>query len=64
MKGYNNRNFLLRVKKINEIYVEHAQRGVPATEIYRRYIGTTFFISRGTFYRYLTIPYKRLLSDE
>jgi hypothetical protein len=62
-KGYNSRNFLLRVKQVNEIYMEHAQRGLTVETIYRKYVKDQYLIARGTFYRYLSIPYKKLLSE-
>jgi hypothetical protein len=54
-------NFLLRVKQVNEIFIEHNRRGVFTENIYRLYIRDSFFISRTTFYSYLTIPYAREL---
>lgn len=56
------RNFLLRVKQVNEIFIEHHRRGVFAENIYRLYIRDRFYISRRTFYSYLTIPYLRELA--
>lgn len=53
-----NRVFLAKVKQVNEIYVEYSKRGVPPENIYRLYIRDQFYISRRTFFRYLTIPYK------
>lgn len=55
------RNYYLRVKQVNEVYVEHARRGVFVENIYRLYIRDRFYISRTTFYKYLTIPYTREL---
>ena len=59
--GYNRHNFLLRVKRVNEIYVEYSRRGIFAENIYRLYIRDQFLISRATFYTYLSIPYKKEL---
>jgi len=54
-------NFLKKVKEVNEIYLEHSRRGASPGYIYRCYIRDQFYISRRTFFRYLTIPYKRML---
>jgi hypothetical protein len=55
-------NFFKKVKAINEIYLENSKRGLTAENIYRLYIRDRFFISRSSFYRYLTIPYKKEIS--
>jgi hypothetical protein len=57
------RNFLLRVKQVNDIYIEQSHRGVFTENIYRLYIRDRFFISRSTFYSYLSVPYKKLLNE-
>jgi hypothetical protein len=57
------RNFLLRVRQVNDIYLEHSRRGVFTENIYRLYIRDRFFISRSTFYFYLSVPYKKLLNE-
>jgi hypothetical protein len=61
MKGYNRKNYLARVRRVNEIFLEHSRRGVFTEHIYRLHIRDRFFISRSTFYVYLTIPYEREL---
>lgn len=55
--GYTRKYFLERVKCVNEVYLEHASRGMTNEYIYRHYILPRFHISRTTFYQYLTIPY-------
>jgi hypothetical protein len=57
------RNFLLRVRQVNEVYLEHSRRGVFAQNIYRIYVRDRFLISRFPFYYYLSIPYKKLLGE-
>lgn len=42
-----------RVTDINRIYDEHAKRGVPNREIWRRYIYPVYGISERTFYNIL-----------
>lgn len=56
--GYNRYNFLLKVRKVCETYNEHARKGVATGYIYDNYIKNQFFISRATFYNYLSTPYK------
>ena len=60
--SYNRYNYLLRVKQVNEVYREHSCRGIFTEHIYRNYIRPRFYISRQTFYSYLTIPYARELA--
>jgi len=59
----NRMNFLLRVKDVNEVFISHNNRGIFTENIYRDYIKERFRISRSTFFRYLTIPYKKELND-
>ena len=61
--GYNRKNFLLRVERVNEVYLEHARRGVFVEHIYRNHIKDQFLISRSTFFTYLSIPYKKELEE-
>jgi hypothetical protein len=61
--AYSKRHFLRRVKAVNEVYLEHAERGVFHAYIYEHYIRNQFHISRSTFYEYLGIPYKQLLRE-
>ncbi|MDR0828867.1 MAG: hypothetical protein LBN95_01985 [Prevotellaceae bacterium] len=57
--GYNRYNLLNKIEKVNKIYLEHSKKGVPAEYIFTHYIRPNFFISRTTFFNYLTIPYKK-----
>lgn len=61
--AYSKRNFLKRVKKVNEVYLEHAKKGMFHRHIYDNFIKDAFNISRSTFYEYLAIPYKTLIRD-
>ena len=56
-------NFLLRVRDVNEVFLLHNKRGVFSENIYRMYVKDRFHISRSTFFRYLTIPYKKKLGS-
>lgn len=62
-KGYNRRNFLLRVKDIQDIYTGYHERGYTDAYIYRTHIYPVYKISRTTFYGYLTIPVVRELRE-
>lgn len=42
-----------RVLDINRIYDEHAKRGIPNREIWRRYVYPVYAISERTFYNIL-----------
>lgn len=42
-----------RVADINRIYDEHAKRGIPNREIWRRYVYPVYGISERTFYNIL-----------
>ena len=59
--AYNRENFLKKVKEVNEIYIEHHNKGIFNEYIYKHFIAEQFHISRSTFYTYLTIPYKTQL---
>ena len=58
---YNRRNYLLRVKDVQDIYMKHHQCGCTDTYIYATYIYPTYRISRTTFYNYLSTPAVREL---
>lgn len=46
-------SYRMRVKRVNEIYEEHAKDGLSNREILRRYIWPIYYISEKTFYNYL-----------
>lgn len=58
---YNKNNYLNRVKAVNEIYKQYTAKGYSNEWIFKNLIKDKFFISRSTFYTYLSIPYKREL---
>jgi hypothetical protein len=58
-KGYNKKNKLQVIVCVQEEYLKHANSGRTTVYIYRTYIYPRFFISLGTFYRYLATPAKR-----
>lgn len=60
---YNRRNFLLRVKDIQNIYMEHHKHGCTDKYIYETHIYPTYKIGRTTFYNYLATPAARELKE-
>lgn len=62
-KGYNRRNFLLRVKDIQDIYTNYHARGCTDKYIYQTHVYPTYKIGRTTFYNYLAIPAVRELKE-
>lgn len=61
--GLSRQLYLLRVEQVNKIYLEQSRRGIYTNQIYRDYIRDQFFISRSTFYSYLSVPYKKELEE-
>jgi len=55
--AYNRKMFLKKVQKVNEVYLEYANKGISNKYIFENYIQDQFCISIATFYNYLTIPY-------
>lgn len=47
-----------RVTEINRIYDQHAPKGLPNREIWRRYIYPVYGITERTFYNMLKAPLK------
>lgn len=56
--SYNRKNYLLRVKKINELYKHHAVEDVPMAVTFRKHINPTYPMHLETFYIFLSIPYE------
>jgi hypothetical protein len=52
---FNLKNYYKKVTAIQAVYDIHARIGLTNEEIYRRYIRDVFFVSRSTFYKYITI---------
>lgn len=61
--AFSRKNMLLRVKEVNELYVEKSKIGLSTEFIYRTFIAHRFHISRSTLYEYLAIPYERQLKE-
>lgn len=61
--AFSRKNMLLRVKEVNELYVEKSKIGLSTEFIYRTFIEPRFHISRSTLYEYLAIPYERQLKE-
>ena len=62
-KGYNRRNFLLRVKDIQDIYTNYYAHGCTDKYIYQTHVYPTYKIGRTTFYNYLAIPAVKELKE-
>lgn len=60
---YNRRNYLLRVRDIQNIYTEYHERGYTDVFIYKNHIYPTYKIGRTTFYSYLATPAERDLKE-
>jgi hypothetical protein len=56
-----NRNLLLRALAVQELYKEYQANGATNEWIYQNVVMHRFYISRATFYRYLSIPAAREL---
>jgi hypothetical protein len=61
---YNNINLLRRIIEIQDITLEHKARGATQEWIYKNIIYPRYFISRPTYYRYLSINAKKMLKDK
>jgi len=57
--AYKNINRLRRIIEIQNITLEHTQKGITQEWVYKNIIYPRFFISRATYYRYLAEPAKR-----
>jgi hypothetical protein len=60
---YNRRNFLLKVKKVCELYQKVRIEGVPIARTFRDHIEPVFPMHLETFYHYLGINYERELRE-
>lgn len=56
-------NYLKKVIEVQNITIEQTNRGVSQIWVYRNIIYPRFFISLNTFYRWLSEPAKRELSE-
>ena len=59
---YNPRNYYTKVAAMQEEYLAHGNSGRTELYIYRTFIYPRFYISRSTFYRWLTINPSRELA--
>lgn len=58
---YHRRNLLEKIAAMQAEYLSHQNSGRTEMYVYRTYIKPVYFISRATFYRWLTInPTKEL----
>lgn len=61
--AYSRKNYLLKVKAVCELYDQMRNPDVPMACTYRKVIYPAFYISIGTFYRYLSVNYKKELRE-
>lgn len=61
--AYNKKNIYERIIKIQNITLEHKEKGATQKWIYENVIRPQFFISRSTYYKYLGSEAKRLLKQ-
>ena len=54
--AYNRENLLRKIIEVQKIVLAHQKKGVPLTEIYRRYIKNHYHISYSTFNNWLATP--------
>jgi hypothetical protein len=59
--SYNRKNFLLKVKKVNELYLHYKMDGLTTVYIFRKYIHPIYPMHEDTFYKLLGINYERQL---
>lgn len=58
MQGYNGRNRLLKIARIQEITLEHTSKGVTQEWVFENIIKPTYFINKRTYYKYLAVNAK------
>ena len=56
-------SFIRRAMQVQEIYLEHTNKGVSNRYIYRKYIYPVYYISERTFYRYLARNAKKEIRE-
>ena len=61
--AYNSRNKLIKIQEIVTIYLNNKELGYNNEHIYKNIIYPAYYISKTTFYNYLTIPANRLLKE-
>jgi len=60
--AYNRKNILQRMVKVQNITLEHTQRGITQEWVYNNIIYPRYDISRATYYAYLSTPAKMQLT--
>jgi hypothetical protein len=61
--AYNRRNILKRIVEIQNLTLEHTSRGVTQVWVYEHVIHPRFVISISTYYNYLGVNAKKMLSE-
>jgi hypothetical protein len=57
------KNTLLKIIKIQDITLENTRKGITQEFVYHNLIKDEFFLSKRTYYRYLSTPAKKLLKQ-
>jgi len=61
--AFNKKNFLMKVLVIQQITIDHQAKGVTKEWIYENIIFHNYFISRGTYFNYLTVNARKQLRE-
>lgn len=61
--AYNNRNKLLQMQTIIEVYLAHKTADTTFSKVHKTVIFPMYHISRSTLYNYLNTPVKKLLKE-
>jgi len=61
--AYNRRNILNKIVEIQNLTLDHTSRGVTQVWVYEHIIQPRFFISVSTYYNYLSINAKKILTE-
>lgn len=62
--AYNEINKLRLIINIQKIYTDKQSIGLSNEYIYKHYIYPNYYISRATFYNYLTVPARKILKEK
>jgi len=58
-----NRRYLDKIMSVQKIWVDYKAKGVTTEWIFLNLIEPNYYISRSTFYGYLTVPAARLVKE-
>ena len=58
-----NRRYLEKIMSVQKIWTDYRAKGSTTEWIYNNLIEPHYYISRSTFYGYLTVPAKKMLKE-